>query len=61
MNAKKSPGFKSFLVIWIGQLLSLTGSGLTGFAIGVWVFLRTGSTTLFALIQMFTTLPSILI
>jgi len=61
MNAKKSPEFKSFLVIWIGQLLSLTGSGLTGFAIGVWVFLRTGSTTLFALIQMFTTLPSILI
>lgn len=61
MDTKKSPEFKSFLLIWLGQLLSLTGSGLTGFAIGVWVFLRTGSTTLFALIQMFTTLPSILI
>ena len=61
METKKSPGFKSFLLIWFGQLISLTGSGLTGFAIGVWVFLRTGSTTLFALIQLFTTLPTILV
>lgn len=61
MDNKESPGYKSFLLIWFGQLISLTGSGLTGFAIGVWVFLRTGSTTLFALIQMFTILPSIVI
>ena len=61
MEANKSPGFKSFLLILFGQLISLTGSGLTGFAIGVWVFLETGSTTLFALIQLFTTLPNIFI
>ena len=61
METNKSPGFKSFLLIWFGQLISLTGSGLTGFAIGVWVFLETGSTTLFALIQLFTTLPNIFI
>lgn len=61
MEAIRKPGFRTFLLIWFGQLISLTGSGLTGFAIGVWVFLETGSTTLFALIQLFTTLPNILL
>ena len=61
MEANRKPGFRTFLLIWFGQLISLTGSGLTGFAIGVWVFLETGSTTLFALIQLFTTLPNILL
>lgn len=51
--------FRSFVLIWFGQLISLTGSGLTGFALGVWVFQRTGSVTLFALISLFTTLPGI--
>lgn len=54
-------GFRAFLVIWFGQLISLTGSGLTGFALGVWVYLTTGSTTLFALIQLVSTLPTIVI
>ena len=53
-------GFRTFLLIWFGQLISLTGSGLTGFALGVWVYLRTGSATQFALISLFTTLPGIL-
>ena len=52
-------GFRTFLVIWAGQLVSLTGSGLTGFALGVWVFQRTGSVTQFALIALFTALPGI--
>ncbi|HLE72831.1 MAG TPA: MFS transporter [Anaerolineales bacterium] len=52
-------GFRSFLLIWFGQVISLTGSGLTGFALGVWVFQRTGSATAFALISLFTTLPGI--
>ncbi len=53
-------GFRTFLLIWGGQLISLTGSGLTGFALGVWVFQRTGSVTQFALISLFTALPGIL-
>jgi DHA3 family macrolide efflux protein-like MFS transporter len=53
-------GFRAFLLIWFGQLVSLTGSGLTGFALGVWVYQRTGSVTQFALISLFTALPGIL-
>ncbi|WP_246938507.1 MFS transporter [Bacillus pinisoli] len=52
--------FKTFLVIWFGQLASVIGSGLTGFALGVWVFQETGSVTLFSLIVMSSVLPGVL-
>ncbi|MCU0532502.1 MAG: MFS transporter [Hydrococcus sp. Prado102] len=50
-----------FIFIWFGQLISLIGSGLTSFALGVWVYQRTGSVTQFALISLFTALPLIAI
>ncbi|MEM7127279.1 MAG: MFS transporter [Chloroflexota bacterium] len=50
-----------FFVIWVGQLVSLIGSELTTFALGIWVFQTTGSITAFALIALFATLPSLLI
>lgn len=50
-----------FTLIWFGQLISLIGSGLTGFALGIWVYQRTGSATQFALITVFTTLPRVVI
>lgn len=53
-------GAQTFLLIWFGQLVSLIGSGLTGFALGVWVYQRTGSATQFALITLCATLPGIL-
>ncbi len=52
-------GFRTFLLVWFGQLISLTGTGLTGFALGVWVYQRTGSVTQFSLIALSTTLPGI--
>ncbi|MBD2730870.1 MFS transporter [Nostoc sp. FACHB-892] len=50
-----------FIIIWLGQLVSLVGSGLTSFALGVWVYQRTGSVTDFSLISLFTTLPLVLV
>lgn len=58
--ATNRKGFKTFFIIWIGQLISLTGSGLTGFALGVWVFQNTHSVTQFALIGVFTSIPGII-
>jgi DHA3 family macrolide efflux protein-like MFS transporter len=52
---------KTFLVVWSGQSVSMMGSGLTRFALGVWVFERTGSVTQFALIFLFALLPYTLI
>ena len=58
---KRSQRASTFLIIWLGQSLSLVGSGLTSFALGVWVFQRSGSTTQFALIGMFAVLPRVLL
>ncbi|MBN1218457.1 MAG: MFS transporter [Anaerolineae bacterium] len=49
----------TFITIWLGQSISLIGSGLTGFALGVWVYQTTGSATQFALIAVCTALPRI--
>lgn len=54
-------GYSAFLLVWFGQLVSLSGSGLTSFALGVWVYLTTGSTTAFAMVQLFATIPTILL
>jgi DHA3 family macrolide efflux protein-like MFS transporter len=54
-------GLTTFLTLWAGQVVSLLGSNLTGFALGVWVYQRTGSTTQFALIFFLTSLPGLLL
>ena len=60
MNFKPlSGGMPAFVVTWFGQVISLVGSGLTSFALGVWVFERTGSPTLFAFIGLFAVLPKV--
>ncbi|MFK8185505.1 MAG: MFS transporter [Phormidesmis sp.] len=51
----------TFCLVWLGQLISLIGSGLTGFALGVWVYQITGSATQFSLIYFCTELPAILV
>jgi len=53
-------GMRIFSVIWFGQLISTIGSGLTGFALGVWIYEQTGSTTLFAMNILAYTLPTLL-
>ncbi len=52
---------RSFYLIWAGQMVSMFGTMLTGFAIGVWLFQRTGSVMDFAGLAMFSTLPGLLL
>ena len=56
-----SPSVRIFIVVWLGQFVSLVGSGLTSFALGLWVYERTGSVTQFALIGLFTVLPGVIL
>ncbi|RPI34759.1 MAG: MFS transporter, partial [Chloroflexota bacterium] len=51
----------TFTLVWAGQLVSLFGSGLTGFALGLWVYQQTGSVTQYALIALSAVLPRILV
>lgn len=54
-------GMRLFIVIWFGQIISAIGSGLTSFALSIWVYQRTGSATDLALILLFATIPRIAI
>ena len=52
---------RTFTTIWFGQLISLLGSGLTGFALGVWIYQQTGKATPFALTVLFANLPPVML
>ncbi len=54
-------GMRTFMIIWVGQVISILGSGLTGFALGVWLYDQTGRATPFALTVLFASLPRILL
>ncbi|HJR08159.1 MAG TPA: MFS transporter [Pyrinomonadaceae bacterium] len=54
-------GMSTFLVIWVGQVISIIGSSLTGFAMSVWVYQTTGSVTKFSVVILFTVLPGIVL
>src|SRR5512143_953797 len=54
-------GARAFAVVWLGQMVSFIGSGLTSFALGVWVFQKTGAITQYALISLFFVLPGVLL
>jgi DHA3 family macrolide efflux protein-like MFS transporter len=53
-------GMHTFLLIWLGQLISILGSGLSSFALGVWIYQQTGQATPFALTILFGNLPRLL-
>jgi len=62
MTVRKEPqNMRTFVTIWIGQLVSIVGSGLTSFALGVWIFQQTGKATPFALTVLFGNLPAVLL
>lgn len=52
---------KKFILIWIGELISGIGSGMTAFALSVYVYQSTGSVTLVSLISVASFLPTILL
>jgi MFS family permease len=54
-------GFAVFSGVWFGQVVSLLGSGLTSFALGVWIYQTTGNVTDYALIALFTVVPTLLL
>jgi MFS family permease len=51
----------TFWIIWGGQFISMLGSGLTSFGLGVWIYDRTGQATPFALTALFSTLPALIL
>ncbi len=52
---------KSFMIIWIGELISSIGSGMTAFAVSIYVYQLTGSATLVSIAALLAYLPTILL
>lgn len=55
------PSLTVFYLIAMGQLVSLIGSGLTGFGMGLWVYQQTGSVSLFATATVLALLPAVVL
>lgn len=60
-NSAETHGMRTFMMIWLGELISVIGSGLTYFALGVWVFEQTHQATPFALSMLAASLPRVLL
>jgi MFS transporter, DHA3 family, macrolide efflux protein len=51
----------TFILVWFGQAISLIGSGITAFAISLWIYSETSSVTLFSLNAFLNFLPGIVL
>jgi len=52
---------RDFRLVWLGQVISLLGTELTNFGLGVWVYQRTGSVTDLTLIFVCASVPGLLL
>ena len=57
----KGTGYKKFLLLWAGQMVSAIGGGLTSFGLGVYVFAQTGSAASMALVTLLAFLPTLVL
>lgn len=55
------PSFNVFLLVAFGQLISMVGTGLTTFTLGVWALETSNSLVNFTVISIFALLPGILV
>ena len=60
MARVRPTGMKAFTVIWAGQVVSLIGSAMTAFGIGVWAWRVTGSATALSIVAFFGFTPIII-
>ncbi|MGC5011355.1 amino acid adenylation domain-containing protein [Streptosporangium sp. DT93] len=59
--AGREPTMRRFLPVAAGQLISLTGSALTEFAVPIWIYTVTGSVAHFGLIALLALVPGIVV
>ena len=53
-------GMRAFTLIWLGQVVSLLGSAMTGFALSIWAWDLTKEATALALVGFFNFMPIVL-
>jgi DHA3 family macrolide efflux protein-like MFS transporter len=58
---RRPSGMFGFSIVWLGQLVSVTGSGMTRFALTLWVYEQTGSATALAVVAIFSFAPAVVL
>lgn len=58
---QRPSGLFGFSIVWFGQLISMLGSGMTRFALTIWIYQETGEVTALALVGVFSFAPGILL
>ncbi len=58
---KRPKNMAAFVLIWLGQFVSVTGSFMTSFALGIWAWEKTGSAQALAMVGVFTYAPLIIV
>jgi hypothetical protein len=48
-TSKRPSGMFGFIIVWIGQIISILASGMSGFALNIWLFQQTRSATMMGL------------
>lgn len=58
-EAEHTTSFRAFIVVWVGQLVSVTGTRVMGFGLQLFVFIETGSVTQLAFVSLAYVIPSL--
>ncbi len=58
---KRLSGLFGFTIVWIGQIVSVLASGMSGFGLSIWMFEQTKSATAMGLMQVSFILPFLLL
>ncbi len=54
-------GMTAFIIVWIGQIVSILASGMSGFALTLWMYQQTQSATAMGLMQVFYITPFLIL
>ena len=60
-KTKRPSGMAGFIVVWIGQIISILASGMSGFGLSIWMFQQTKSATAMGLMQVSYIVPFLLL
>jgi len=60
-STKRPGGMFGFTLVWLGQIVSVLASNMSGFALTIWMYERTQSATALGLMQVFFITPFLLI
>lgn len=59
-QSNRPSGMTGFTVVWVGQVISMLGTGMTRFALTIWAWQLTGSATALALVGFFSFGPIVI-